>query len=428
MRAVPCILLTLGLAVGCTDSKSTYVPDDTASGTTSGEGEGEGESEGTDEDGDGFTVEEGDCDDTDYQVNPAWPEDPTDGKDNDCDGRVDEVWAGVAYTEQAASGRSSIVVTRSGGQEDNRISLPTDAVPWSITQGQDSDWYVTTYPYFQAVSGPFSLAGSGLVPSFDDSVPWYQPATVHRAEESGNVTALASFGDAEYDACFALPEDQVPDCFGELAPRLYFYGPYVRGLAMHPEGWVAVLLPGSLVRLDTDGTTTELAAWGWNYAAEEYEYELYGAGVSVDPSTGTVGIAGLLGGFATWHADTGLVMHKATDLSGSIDFDSLYTTVGLEWMDTQGWSTMSAQFSTGEYAIRLFDLSAGEWVEEVVWLDNLLQPLDVTTNGDEGDWYVTSKAGDYRTVFRVRGVDSSIDDYVFQDGDGYNIWGIATRY
>src|SRR5687767_45756 len=43
----------------------------------------------SDADGDGFTVEEGDCDDTDAAVYPEAPE-VCDGKDNDCEGTVDD--------------------------------------------------------------------------------------------------------------------------------------------------------------------------------------------------------------------------------------------------------------------------------------------------------------------------------------------------
>jgi hypothetical protein len=44
----------------------------------------------SDADGDGYTVGQGDCDDTDATVNPAAYEVPGNNKDDNCDGRVDE--------------------------------------------------------------------------------------------------------------------------------------------------------------------------------------------------------------------------------------------------------------------------------------------------------------------------------------------------
>jgi hypothetical protein len=428
MRALLLSLSVLG-SIGCENKSTTIIPPDTggASGTTGGGDDGG--PTGTDEDGDSYTVEDGDCDDTDYQVNPAYPEDQFDGKDNDCDGRIDELWGGYAYAEQFGLGPSAIVLRNSTDNVDAELTLPSGVVPWFVTQGGDADWFTVGYPFFFDLAGPMSFASSGLIPSFDDSVPWYQPSTVYRLTESGDVAELATFGDADYDRCFAMPsEEAIIDCFGELDPRLYFFGPLVRGVQWHPDGWLAVLLPGQLLRVDADGSSTELGSWGWNYAAEEYEYELYGAGIAVDPASGTVGIAGLLGGFASWHADTGLVMERPVDLSDEIDFDSLYQTVGLTWMDGDGFYTISAVFTTGEYAIRRWESETLSWAAIVNWNEEFLQPLGITTNGDVGDWYVSSKAGQYRVIFRVRGVNQVTDDALSLVDENYNIWGLTNRY
>jgi hypothetical protein len=47
-----------------------------------------------DADGDGYTVSDGDCDDTRADVNPGVRKDTCDGVDQDCDGRVDEDFDG----------------------------------------------------------------------------------------------------------------------------------------------------------------------------------------------------------------------------------------------------------------------------------------------------------------------------------------------
>ena len=431
----PSLALALAVALpgapACDGGKTTPIADDSG-GADGGDG-GDGGPTGTDNDGDGVTVEDGDCDDDDYEVNPFWPEDPYDGKDNDCDGRVDELWAGLALAEQRASGRSGVRLLDTVGRDEG--TLTTSVTPWTLTEAVGGEgWLVTGYPYFQNLSAGFSLVSSGLVPSFDDSVPWYQPSELVVVSD-GAEEVLATVGDPDYDACFALPEDQVGDCFGALfeeAPRTYFFGPYVRGVATHPEGWYAVLTAGALWRLDPDGQLTELGSWGWNLDTRDVvPFELYGNGVAVDPATGTVGVLGLFGGFATWTADAGLVMQKATSLPVELteaDLEALDVSVGLVWLDGDGWYTLSADFTTGAYALRRFNLNEGDWVDKVDWINDLILPLGLTTDGDQGDFYATAKGGDIRTAFRVRGADSSIDDFFTATDDGVTFWGAAHRY
>ena len=89
MRVQTLVVLTV-VAVGCDDSKTTIIPEDTGlAGTTTGGGGDDGSS-GTDEDGDGVTVEDGDCDDTDPTANPGVTVDFCDGVNNDCDDEIDE--------------------------------------------------------------------------------------------------------------------------------------------------------------------------------------------------------------------------------------------------------------------------------------------------------------------------------------------------
>ncbi len=51
----------------------------------------------TDVDEDGYTVEQGDCDDSDPEINPGVGSDGCDGLDNDCDGQIDEDFSEDGY-------------------------------------------------------------------------------------------------------------------------------------------------------------------------------------------------------------------------------------------------------------------------------------------------------------------------------------------
>ena len=87
-------LLSMGLGlVGCSDSTISSTEKGLAvecgEGTILVDGVCTAEESETDLDGDGYSVEEGDCDDTDERLNPGRSE-VCDGRDNDCDGTADE--------------------------------------------------------------------------------------------------------------------------------------------------------------------------------------------------------------------------------------------------------------------------------------------------------------------------------------------------
>ncbi len=82
----------------CDDTDPTVHPGAPEDGGSGGRGNGVDDDcddlvdEGTldyDDDGDGWTEMEGDCDDTDAEINPDQEEIPDNGKDDDCDGRTD---------------------------------------------------------------------------------------------------------------------------------------------------------------------------------------------------------------------------------------------------------------------------------------------------------------------------------------------------
>ena len=89
---------------------------------------------------------------------------------------------------------------------------------------------------------------------------------------------------------------------------------------------------------------------------------------------------------------------------------------------------MSSQFSTGQLAVRQFNLDTGRWAEVGAWTDGLITPLGLDVDESTGDLYVTAKGGEARAVFRVRAADRSIDDFYQQVTSDVNVWGISARY
>ena len=108
---LPLILLALSgcdfsaatdVRVGDTATDSGASSDDGSDGTHGGGGDGGDGGDGddpaaTDQDGDGFTEADGDCDDTDSTISPE-ATDGCDGRDDDCDGTIDEeAWRDDPY-------------------------------------------------------------------------------------------------------------------------------------------------------------------------------------------------------------------------------------------------------------------------------------------------------------------------------------------
>ena len=81
-----------------------------------------------DQDGDGWTVQEGDCDDTDEGIHPGAAE-QCDGLDNDCDGQTDEDVATTYYADADGDGYG-----------DPEVSQPACSQPAGyVDNGEDCD-------------------------------------------------------------------------------------------------------------------------------------------------------------------------------------------------------------------------------------------------------------------------------------------------
>jgi len=156
-------LLPLMLGWGCDFSAATKVLEDSGTSDTGEEGGsggggaggsadgGSGSDGGTadgedpalaDEDGDGVTVGDGDCDDGDPAVYPG-AVDGCDGRDEDCDGEIDEdaryedeyedndtdaTWLG----DLSGGGSVSVDALLDSAEDVDRYSIQTDDSGWSL--------------------------------------------------------------------------------------------------------------------------------------------------------------------------------------------------------------------------------------------------------------------------------------------------------
>jgi hypothetical protein len=373
---VTLLLSTLLLLAGCGDKdgytgSSGGVTDDGGTGDTGWPDDGD--DEGTDEDGDGWTVEEGDCDDDDIYVNPARDEDTSDGKDNDCDGRTDEDFSGVAVIQIWYDG---------GPHTIHRIDTLGNI---SSTLEVDNDGQ--SYPIFltEGVDGGYA------------ALDWGTYAVVEIGDD-GSVTTLSEFADDLKD--------------GNIV--------YFAGITTHPDGYYLVGCGNALYAVESgSGARTLLAAW-------DYKTELFVYDLAPDPATGEVALFGYFGGFAIWDG-------QALDIrapGGTDNPATAYLSAGAH-LDGGGWYAMGA--SAEGYQVFELDEGAAQtvmdaydagvdldkppeiWVPQATW-EGQWQPAFFTVDGDSGDYYISANAASYPTVWRI-GASSGSQDLFYESED-----------
>lgn len=320
---------------------------------------------GTDDDGDGWTVEEGDCDDADIYVNPGWPRDDEDGKDNDCDGRVDEVWAGLTISYLRDAGDPSLITIDPLGRLVDELTVKGDCTPTWIDHGPAGGWVVNN-----------------------------AYAAVASVDEEGNCEDIAEWSEEER---------------------------YAYGLAAHPDGYTVVSTLDSLKRVNADGSSEELAVWNADYTdPDNFEIAVYS--VAVDLRDGTVGLFGYFGGFATYNASTGFVLHRAADLN---NYDGFVIASGAA-ADGGGWYALGAR--TG-WSVYVFDEEAADWSEVMALPASDWSPNLMSIDGDSGDWYTTANAGWYPSVWRIRDEDASVGTlYILDGSEPGSFYGVISNY
>lgn len=321
-----------------------------------------------DQDNDGFSPEDGDCDDSDPHVSPAREEETDDALDNDCDGKVNEEFAGVEVAWVEESGAGHILALDSIGRVEADVSTGA-CVPFFLDhvvrdrQQVADEWIIND-----------SLAG------------------LARVTADGTCTALADFSDTD----------------------VYEFPPY--GVTVTPDGTIYVVFGNQLGSVAEDGTYTQLGTW-------DAEAEFYGLGLSSDPLTGTVGIFDLYGGFATYNAADGLVFHHMPDFSAP----ELSTLSGAHG-DDGNWYVPAA--SAAGYGVFMYDFAGESWEMQDEWEnDSAWTPFMMAVDGsdkDKAEFYITATAGTLQTVWRVVHGTNHADHLYKSDGtDRGSFYGIV---
>jgi hypothetical protein len=346
------------LLLACTQQLDPIAKPDEDSGLTDDSGDTDTDTAPVDTadtdgdlDDDGFTPDEGDCDDQDIHVAPGREEDDDDGVDNDCDGRVDEDFAGVtvAYTDDAG-GESELLVLDTIGRVDEALGLGS------------------CYPTY------IDRHGDGWVVSNGG-------AAVAVVDADGNCTDVGDFSDTE----------------------VYEYG--VWGVATVIDGTIYAVTLASLVSVGLDGTITEVATWGFDLE-DPANHELAVASIAVDPATGDLGLFDYFGGFATWSADAGLVIEKL----GDYETATMYTTSGAH-RDAGGWYVLASDMNVYAWGATDWELAQpwtnGDWVPSMLTIDGDTGAFYLSSNGawTPTVWRLDADSGELADLYTTEAVD-----------------------
>ncbi len=321
-----------------------------------------------DADNDGYTVEEGDCDDNDVHASPARDEDDGDGIDNDCDGKVDEAFAGLSVVHSDGGGYEIFTVDTLGNPEGSLRIATDECYPSWLSRTADDNWVVNNgYAYVSTV------------------------------DASGNCTDVGDFSDTD----------------------VFEFGVY--GVTVGIDGTIYATTLDKLWSVGLDGTLTEVASWPCDLM-DPAGHELAAYSLAVDVETGEVGLFGYFGGFATWTPEGGVVMRATEDLTAPV----AYTWSGAK-KDGGGW--FSPGTTVDGLGILRFDLEANAWESVETWEDEDWSPFMLAMDSDEGDFYVTATAGWYATIWRiVQGTGYAADLYITDGGEPESFTGVVANY
>lgn len=230
------------------------LPEDTAEDTGDSGPDDTGPIDTADTDGDldddGYTPEDGDCDDDDVRVSPGRPEEGDDDVDNDCDGLVDEEWAGFTFSWVTEEGDAWLQPIDKIGRLGDAVTV-SGCIPYGIDRWGDG---------FATTDG----------------------AAVYEIAADGTCTALADYSDTDYGI--------------------------VSITTAADQGAVYASGGNALYEVAADGTSTTMGEWV--EINEEGTETFYIVSAVTNPTTGDVGLFDIVGGFGTWNKSRGVTQRK----------------------------------------------------------------------------------------------------------------------
>jgi hypothetical protein len=300
----------------------------------------------TDEDGDGWSVEEGDCDDGDIWVNPAWDEDTSDDKDNDCDGRIDETFAGVLVIDADASGAENTTL--------QLIDIVGDLVSSTVT---------TAKFYPEWIDDEVDLRSW---------VAWDRYTLgLYHFDATGDVQRYVDL--SEYD-------------WGEDGPA------WLTGVAAHPDGYYLVAGSDRLLKMHKDGTWEEAVRTTCDLMTPEVE--LCPTAIATDRRTGRTAVFGKYGGYGIWTEEGGIEVKLPANIDpwSSTFMDAKYREGG-------GLFALGANVEgEGDAAQLFYGIYKYNEPDDVIvrrndWPNNDFVPTGFASEGETGAWYIAANGG-----------------------------------
>ena len=319
---------------------------------------------GLDEDGDGWTVQEGDCNDDDVYVNPGWEESDQegnheDGKDNDCDGNIDETFRGLVVLQSGprdGSDVARIVYVDNFGESASEITFDDINVQNIQYQDMSGTWIDLTFEFAPGVDEGWGVLGQDRTTR--ETIFWH-------VNEDGETSTLVNFTSLEL-AAYGV--DVHPDGYWLVAGLYELYRVY-------PTGEVDTVADF----FDTDGETPLMLAFD----------------VAIDQVTGDIMVVGYYGGAVILEPEG---FEKTWVVQP--DFENItHNMWSAAFWDTRGGWYAGGQDATGWGVFRLNEAD-GAWVTKASF-DESWTPHKMAIDTVYGEYFMSAYGGQYPVIWEL---------------------------